>query len=609
MSGYSPDSLLGDVLDDPGARPLIERAMPALVNSPLILQLRHSPVGQLIGFGARQLTDEEISRLWRDLAALSARSAAPRVEPRPIVPSLDYEGPEVARGSRRAEYPASAERWAVFEIGIPGPDHGNPFVDVDLHATFRLIGRESGDGQTTYRVGGFYDGAGRYVIRFAAPLEGEWEFVTDSTARSLDGLRGSFSASAPARAGNRGPVRVADTFHFRYADGTRYRPVGTTAYAWTNQPAELQERTLETLATTAFTKMRMCVFPKSYLFNANEPPVYPFERAEDGTFDTTRAVPAFFRNLERRIDQLAELGIEADLILFHAYDRWGFSDLGKAGDDRYVRYLVRRLHAFRNVWWSLANEYDLVRSKTTEDWERFAAIIGEEDPTGHLTSIHNCFGFYDYTRLWITHCSIQRTDVYRTSENTTAWREEFGKPIVIDECAYEGDIDQGWGNISGEELVRRYWEGAVRGGYVGHGETYLNDREELWWSKGGELVGDSPARIAFLEKLMAEAPDGVFDPLPSDWDVPWGGAPGHELANFGFGRPRYRDIIRKPGTRYAVDVIDTWNLSVERLPGTFEGTFRVPLPGRQYMAIRLTAARPDRADDGGETAGNREEGR
>ncbi len=125
---------------------------------------------------------------------------------------------------------------------------------------------------------------------------------------------------------------------------------------------------------------------------------------------------------------------------------------------------------------------------------------------------------------------MQRVDVYRTAENTDQWRERWGKPVVIDECAYEGDIDQGWGNITGEEMTRRFWEGAVRGGYVGHGETYLpvaaggatdvasaadDDPEVLWWAKGGELHGTSPARIGFLDMLLAEAPDGVWDPLPS----------------------------------------------------------------------------------------------
>ena len=36
-------------------------------------------------------------------------------------------------------------------------------------------------------------------------------------------------------------------------------------------------------------------------------------------------------------------GIEADLILFHPYDRWGYSNMGAENDDRYLRYVVARL--------------------------------------------------------------------------------------------------------------------------------------------------------------------------------------------------------------------------------------------------------------------------
>jgi hypothetical protein len=168
----------------------------------------------------------------------------------------------------------------------------------------------------------------------------------------------------------------------------------------------------------------------------------------------------------------------------------------------------------------MANEYDLVWSKTTDDWERLAALVAAEDPYGHLLSIHNGAQLYDYSRPWITHSSIQRIDIYRTAENTDAWRTRWGKPVVIDECAYEGDIEHGWGNITAEEMVRRCWEGAVRGGYVGHGETYVADDEVLWWSKGGVLKGESPPRIAFLRRILEEGPADGLDPLPSAWDLP-----------------------------------------------------------------------------------------
>lgn len=521
--------------------------------------------------------------MWHELELLEG-SPPSRAEAPIIEPAIDYESQDVRRGSARIGAAGPAEQWGITELTIAGPSHGNPFVDVELSAEF------TSEGARHISVGGFYDGGGTYRIRFQAPSAGAWTYVTTSTARSLDGLRGTVQVTPPGPR-NHGPVEVADRFHFAHRDGTRFLPVGTTAYAWTHQRAALQERTLATLADSPFRKLRMCVFPKSYLFNSNEPERYPFARDSNGDWDFTRFDPEFFRQLEMRIDQLAELEIETDLILFHPYDRWGFSEMPESADDRYVRYLVRRLGAHRSVWWSIANEYDLLLSKTTADWERLARVVHKNDHVGHLTSIHNCLDFYDHTRPWITHCSVQRIDAYRTSENTGEWREKYAKPVVIDECGYEGDLDQGWGNISGQELVRRCWEGAVRGGYVGHGETYLNEREELWWSKGGSLVGDSAERIGFLLQITADAPGGALEPLPSDWDVRWGGTEDYRIAYFGFGRPRYRDITTPQESQWLIDVIDTWNMTIERQPGVFTGTFRIELPGREFMAVRLIAAR------------------
>lgn len=78
--------------------------------------------------------------------------------------------------------------------------------------------------------------------------------------------------------------------------------------------------------------------------------------------------------------------------------------MSREEDDLYWNYVVARFSAYRNVWWSLANEYDLMKHKTLEDWERCARILCEKDPYNHLRSIHNCHGFYDYNRPWITHC-------------------------------------------------------------------------------------------------------------------------------------------------------------------------------------------------------------
>lgn len=575
---FDRSSAFGEVIESPAGRIVLETFLPGVAASPMAKQFRSIRLGQLTAI-VPELQDEQArEQLWAALAEVDDGPDARAPYGAAIEPSSGYETEDVVRGSAGVTVTAAVPRYGVIEVRLDGPSHGNPFVDVELGATFVC-------GQRELTIGGFYDGDGRYIVRLLAEEEGEWTFTTTSTARSLDGIAGSVTVT-PAAPGHHGPVRV-DGFHFAHADGTRHRPLGTTAYAWTHQSTELQEQTLQTLEAAPFTKMRMCLFPKSYLYNANEPEVFPFPGSLAGGFDHERFDPAYWANLEQRIVQLGALGIEADLILFHAYDRWGFADLGPAVDERFLRYTVRRLAAFANVWWSMANEYDLLWAKTNDDWERLAAVVGAEDPHDHLNSIHNCQGFYDYSKPWITHCSVQRIDVYRTAENTDVWREQWGKPIVIDECAYEGDIDQGWGNITGEEMVRRFWEGAIRGGYVGHGETYLNDVEQLWWSKGGELVGSSPDRIAFLERISAESPTGVLDPLPGDWDVPWGGVEGrYVIGYFGFNRPRFRNVFLPEG-EFHVDILDTWNMTVETMPGTYTGTVRVDLPGRQFMAVRL----------------------
>lgn len=584
---FDRSSTFGDALDDAAARAVLETFLPGIAASPMAGQFRDARLGQLVAISPTLREDATVQeRFWAALAEVPGDGlAAPRVVAPAIAPDPAYEGDEVERASARVTLPsAPVPRWGVVELRLEGPDHGNPFVDVEVGAVIT-------HGARRFEVGGFYDGAGVYLIRFLAESEGAWSFETASTARSLDGIAGTVRVG-PAASGAHGPVR-ADGLHFAHADGTRYRPVGTTAYAWTHQPEELQQRTLAALAEAPFTKLRMCLFPKSYLYNTNEPERFPFPGSLADGFDLERFDVEFFRALERRIADLAVLGIEADLILFHAYDRWGFADLGPAVDDRLVRYVVRRLAASANVWWALANEYDLVWAKSTDDWERIAGIVEAEDPHGHLRSIHNCHAFYDQSRPWITHVSAQRVDVYRTAENTDEWRATWDKPVVIDECGYEGDIDQGWGNLTGEELVRRAWEGAIRGGYVGHGETYLNDREELWWSKGGELTGTSPERFAFLDRIVAEAPGGVLDPLPSDWDVPWGGVAGdYVIGYFGFNRPSFRNIVLPEGD-FEVDVIDTWNMTVEPVPGVHRGAVRVGLPARQYMAVRLRRVSSD----------------
>lgn len=517
------------------------------------------------------------------------------------------------------KYNSFVEQWGVFEASFQGPKEGNPFLDHCVKAIFhynhnntKCNPNENGLKEDVC-IEGFYDGNGIYKVRFMPPFEGDYEFTVQADFLE-EAYKGSFQALTPS-GNNHGPVRTAYRYHMAYEDGTPYYSIGTTCYVWELQSDELIEQTIQTLRASAFNKLRFCIFPKHYDYNLGEPRAYPYigtpmdssvltkdnfneytGMTEGNHWDYYQFNPDYFRHIEKCIVQLMEMGIEADLILFHPYDRWGFSRMSAEQDDFYLNYVIRRFAAYRNVWWSLANEYDLMETKGIRDWERLASILCKKDVYGHLRSIHNCRYLYDYSRPWITHCSVQRIDLYKSAEEVNALRSRYQKPVLLDEIAYEGNIQFGWGNITAEEMTRRFWEAACRGGYPGHGETYINENDILWWSHGGKLSGESYKRFAFLLDILKQTPGiGLCPCEKGEWDevcaVPEIEAvkqvKSYYLIYYSFMRPSFRDYYFDDNSKYLCRVIDTWNMTIEE-QGIVQGKFRVKLPGRQYMAVQLT---------------------
>ena len=427
-------------------------------------------------------------------------------------------------------------------------------------------------------------------------------------------------------ASKHGFVRAVDT-HFEFEDGTVFHPFGTTVYALAHQKEELVEQTLKTLEASPFNKVRMCVFPKHYTYNHNDPLVFPFEKRGDGSWAVEKPVPAFWDNLDRIIGRLDEMGIQCDLILFHPYDCWGFIDMPQADNLTYIDYVVERLGHHKNIWWSVANEYDLcLGCKTMEDWYEIEEHLAAKDRDHHLLSCHNCFVLWDHHREAITHGSIQNRTIALVADQVA----EYKKPIMVDECCYEGNIPDNWGCISAQEMTARFWEAIVSGAYCTHGETYLDENDVLWWAKGGILKGESPERIGWLKELVDTFPrnmEPITDEITGIANMPqeqreemenspmfkgfmaamgrmsdadrmvgtffeknYAGCIGKDLFLYYYEHHcnALANIALPPDGSYTVEVLDTWNMTRKTVMTHVCGNVSISLPGKEYMAILAT---------------------
>jgi hypothetical protein len=493
------------------------------------------------------------------------------------------------------------EKWDLFEVTLNGPAAGNPFMSTTLTGKFT-------NGDRVYEQEGYYDGNGTYKIRFMPDKEGSWNYVTTSNKTELNNKRGSFECTK-ASPGNHGPVRVKGKYHFQYEDGTAFYPFGTTIYEWPFQDEATKKETVATLKSGPFNKARFLAVPpykERYINGPLKITVFPFEGTNRDNWDFSRFNPSFFKNLDECVLQLRNIGVEADLILFRPYDKgkWGFDMAGQEVNKYFARYMVARYAAFRNIWWSLANENSFIRSMTDEDWDELFQLVQKKDPYHHLRSIHNADRIYDYTKPWVTHVSYQYYNVVKAPYGTAILRDIYKKPVVNDEINYEGDIESRWGQLTGEEMVFRFWNAIIGGGYATHGETY---KKSPWISYGGHLTGSSPARIGFLRKIVETGPATGMDPIDQYWEINIAGKAGsYYLIYFGKDKLSKWDFVLPKrelaaGSKFKADIIDTWNMTVTPLDKVFEvipmpgNTYKfidknnssIKLPARQYMALRI----------------------
>jgi hypothetical protein len=499
---------------------------------------------------------------------------------------------------------SKVEKWDFYELSLPGPTAGDPFIGIDFSAVFS-------QGDRRFEPEGFYDGGGIFKIRFMPNKEGIWTYKTKSNCDALNGKTGQFECIAPSP-DNHGPVRISDQYQFGYEDETPFFPFGTTIYEWPFRSDEIIKQTVENLKDSPFNKARFLVIPPYkdyYLTGPGKLDRFPFEGNSKENWDFSRFNTEFFRGIEQCISQLRDIGVQADVILFRPYDdgKWGFDRMDAQTNDRYLRYCIARFAAFRNVWWSLANENSFIKSMTDADWDRLFQIVQAKDPYRHLRSIHNADRIYDYNKPWVTHVSLQYYMAVRFYGVSPLLRDIYKKPIIHDEINYEGDIDSRWGQLTAEEMTYRFWIAIIGGAYATHGEVFKSPNDTTWTSRGGTLKGHSPERIAFLRKIVEDGPSGGMTPIDSYFETNIAGRNGeYYLIYFGkdavkewpFALPAKKSTI-EDGDKFKAEIIDTWNMTITPVKDPFvvekQGQYKfvdknksvIQLPGKPYMALRI----------------------
>jgi len=509
-------------------------------------------------------------------------------------------------------------QWDRFEKTLNFHTDKNPFTDVDLTATF--VHENDGKAIT---IDGFYDGDDSFKFRFMPTMQGKWSYTTHSSEREMNGISGYIICTAPKCKG----MVSAKEQDFVYADGTRFNPVGTTSYAWIHSTNERQEQTYKSLEESKFNKLRFCVFPNNSVYEL--PTIYPFKlvsKKKDAqgkdhyVWDYTHFDISFFRHLENCVERLRALDIEADLILFTPYDGglWGFDRMTMENNNRYLKYIVARLASYSNIWWSLANEWNLVRAKTHDQWIEMSKLVAKKDPYNHLLSIHGGTAIYiDYNLPFYTHASIQDQGPLYNFEGAATVRNMIHKPIIFDEVCYEGDHASRWAQLSGEEMLERIWTGLIGGTYVTHGECFVKDMYNdknytgfAYLATGGDFEGTCPSRIPFTRKIIDALPYSIRL-ADQSWDPNTACAgPNDYLIYFGSNKPK-KWVFNLPmkcskwprlgeGAKFEIEIIDTWNMTIKKCPGTFETKFNdgryriiekngkaVKLPGKPYILLHL----------------------
>lgn len=351
---------------------------------------------------------------------------------------------------------------------------GNPF-DIELAGEF------TGPEGIRIRVPGFYDGDGRWIIRFSPTREGVWTLRTASPLAALDGrIEAGIRCVPNRREAIHGGLLVdpAHPYHFVYEDGTRYFLLGYEAdWLWgagiDDPDRKVMRRLIDQMAARGFNHVMVNVYAydtnwskgREHAWDWGPAPVYPWEGANDKP-DHSRLNPKYFQLYDRMMSELRDKGVVAHLMLKVYNKQVNWPAKYSRDEDRYFRYVTARYQAYSNVVWDFSKEAHNERDPGLQ--RRLMETVRASDAYRRLLTAHDDDEFY-----WTP--EFNKLLDFRTDQQHTLWPDMIAfdralrrYPVVNSEFGYERGVDtfpsynvvHDW-----QEQLRRAWLIYLAGGY------------------------------------------------------------------------------------------------------------------------------------------------
>lgn len=404
----------------------------------------------------------------------------------------------------------------------------------------------------------YWDGDREWVVRFAPPLPGKWNWTAVSNDAGLNGHAGRIEFRSPTtaelaqNANYRGHVRVNDSGrHFQYADDTPLWPIADTLWSGNTARCGLGENEdgpffqyLADRKAKGFTAILM-----KCLSGFGDGPANPTGDRNEGGYafvqrDIKRLNPKYFEALDRRMEAIWSRGF----IVAVPVSWWGKTSscvFDIRGAQRISAYCAVRYGAYNGMW-CLSGEYQYTFQDcgwTEESFDALGRTFQAHNPYEHPLSIHpsarldwapphNCQSSRPFQHSgWLDHHWLQTGQsvdrmhniVTRSAENRAL---SPTRPVFCSEAYYDVADDPDQAYHARWQVWVALLSGSAGYGYGAHGiwqffdpgdpsgETGKKTPHAVPWEQA--LHNEGSTMIRPMRSLLSRQPWWSLEPHP-DW--------------------------------------------------------------------------------------------